>query len=63
VSTPVTWKEIDKGCRIEDFRLDNVRARIAKVGDLWKPLLQSRGRFDLSKYVGTVKPPGRRRSA
>ena len=24
VSTPVTWKEIEQGCRIEDFRLDNV---------------------------------------
>jgi len=50
VSTPVTWKEIDKGVSIEDFRLDNVRTRIAKVGDLWKPLLQSRGRVDLRRY-------------
>jgi bifunctional non-homologous end joining protein LigD len=50
VSTPVTWKEIDHGVRIEDFRLDNVRARIAKVGDLWKPMLQKRGRVDLKKY-------------
>jgi len=50
VSTPVTWKEIDKGVRIEDFRLDNVRARIAKVGDLWKPLLRKTGRVDLKKY-------------
>ena len=46
----MTWKEIDKGVRIEDFRLDNVRARIAKVGDLWKPLLHKRGRVDLKKY-------------
>ncbi len=52
VSTPVTWDEIDKGVTIEDFRLDNVRARIKKVGDLWKPLLQSRGRVDLLKYFG-----------
>ncbi len=52
VSTPVTWQEIDKGVTIEDFRLDNVRARIKKVGDLWKPLLQSRGRVDLLKYFG-----------
>jgi bifunctional non-homologous end joining protein LigD len=49
VSTPVTWKEIDKGVSIDDFRLDNVRDRIEKVGDLWKPLLQSRGRVDLQK--------------
>jgi bifunctional non-homologous end joining protein LigD len=52
VSTPITWDEIDKGITIEDFRLDNVPARVKKVGDLWKPLLQSRGRVDLLKYFG-----------
>jgi bifunctional non-homologous end joining protein LigD len=51
VSTPVTWKEIDTGVRIEDFRLDNVRPRFAKLGDLWKPLLQVRGRVNLGRYV------------
>ena len=51
VSTPVTWKEIDRGVRIEDFTIKNVPARVAKSGDLWKPLLRARGRFDLSKYV------------
>ena len=51
VSTPVTWKEIHKGVRIEDFRLDNVRQRFAKAGDLWKPLLLARGRFNLGKFV------------
>jgi len=50
VSTPVTWKEIDKGVAIDDFRLDNVRKRIARLGDLWKPLLQARGRVNLEKY-------------
>ena len=51
VSTPVTWKEIDKGITIADFRIDNVRERIARVGDLWKPLLRKRGRVDLARYV------------
>ena len=51
VSTPLEWSEVAHGVRIEDFRLDNVRERIAKVGDLWKPLLAARGRTDLSKYV------------
>jgi bifunctional non-homologous end joining protein LigD len=51
VSAPVTWKEIDKGCRIEDFRLDNVRSRIANLGDLWKPLLQARRRVDLGSFL------------
>jgi len=51
VSTPLEWKEVARGVRIEDFRLDNVRARIAKAGDLWKPLLASRGRTDLGRFV------------
>lgn len=51
VSTPVSWEEIEAGIRIEDFRLDNVRERLAEVGDLWKPLLHKRGRFELGKYV------------
>jgi bifunctional non-homologous end joining protein LigD len=51
VSTPVTWKEIEKGVRIEDFTVKNVPARVAKLGDLWKALLGARGRFDLSQYV------------
>ncbi len=52
VSTPVSWKEVERGLRIEDFTIRNVPARVKKVGDLWKPLLQKRGRFDLSPYVG-----------
>jgi bifunctional non-homologous end joining protein LigD len=51
VSTPVTWKEIESGVEIEDFRIDNVRQRLAKVGDLWKPLLAARGRTDLSRFM------------
>ena len=51
VSTPVAWKEIEKGVRIEDFTVRNVPARVAKIGDLWKPLLAARGRFNLSQFV------------
>ena len=51
VSTPLEWTEVKRGVRMEDFRLDNVRQRIAKIGDLWKPLLAARGRTDLGKYV------------
>jgi bifunctional non-homologous end joining protein LigD len=51
VSTPVTWKEVARGIRIEDFTVRNVPARLAKLGDLWKPLLAARGRFDLGAYV------------
>jgi bifunctional non-homologous end joining protein LigD len=55
VSTPVTWKEIEKGIAIEDLRIDNVRARLAKTGDLWTPLLARRGRVDLTAYLDVVK--------
>jgi bifunctional non-homologous end joining protein LigD len=51
VSTPVTWSEVERGIRIEDFTILNVPARIAKIGDLWKPLLRARGRFDLGAFV------------
>jgi len=51
VSTPITWQEVDDGVRIEDFRIDNVRARFKKTGDLFKPLLQKPRRFDLGKYL------------
>jgi bifunctional non-homologous end joining protein LigD len=51
VSTPLTWKEVEKGASIEDFRIDNVRTRFAKTGDLWKPLLQQRGRANLAKFM------------
>jgi bifunctional non-homologous end joining protein LigD len=50
VSTPVTWEEIEKGVSIEDFRVDNVPKRLAQLGDLWKPLLASKGRFALEKF-------------
>ena len=51
VSTPVTWREVERGVKIEDFTVRNVPKRVEKVGDLWKPLLAARGRFDLSAYV------------
>jgi len=49
VSTPITWQEV--GVRIEDFRLDSVRARFKKTGDLFKPLLLKSGRVDLGRYL------------
>ena len=51
VSTPVTWEEIEDGVEIEDFRIDNVPARVRERGDLWKPLLAARGRFDLTRLL------------
>jgi bifunctional non-homologous end joining protein LigD len=51
VSMPVTWKEVERGVRTEDFTIGNALERIARVGDLWKPLLSPRGRFSLSAFV------------
>ena len=50
-STPVTWEEVERAVRIEDFRIDNVRARIDEVGDLWQPLLAKKDRVDLGRYL------------
>jgi bifunctional non-homologous end joining protein LigD len=49
VSTPVTWDEVARGVDTDDFRVDNVPARVRSVGDLWAPLLAPRGRFDLDR--------------
>ena len=49
VSTPVSWEEVERGIAIDDFRMDNVPARVAKLGDGWKPMLARRGRFPLAR--------------
>lgn len=51
VSAPVTWEEVSRGLAIDDFRIDNMPARLARVGDLWAPLLSPRGRFDLAAIL------------
>jgi bifunctional non-homologous end joining protein LigD len=51
VSTPVSWQEIERGLALEDFTLRNVPQRLAKLGDLWKPLLAASGRTDLGKFL------------
>ena len=51
VSTPVEWLELERGVSIDDFRMDNVPARLREVGDLWKPLLAKRGRFKLEAFL------------
>jgi bifunctional non-homologous end joining protein LigD len=51
VSTPVTWDEIERGIVIDDFRLDNVRERLAQTGDLWAPLLANGKRVELERFL------------
>jgi bifunctional non-homologous end joining protein LigD len=49
VSMPVTWRELEDGAKIEDFRIDNAVARLNEVGDLWKPVVAKTKRVNLYK--------------
>jgi bifunctional non-homologous end joining protein LigD len=51
VSTPVGWDEIERGIRIEDFRMDNVPHRVRRTGDLFRPLLLVRRRVRLEQFL------------
>lgn len=51
VSAPVTWQEVSDGIEIEDFRLDNMLERLKRVGDLYRPLLLSKGRIKLDRFL------------
>ncbi|CAN5486367.1 non-homologous end-joining DNA ligase [soil metagenome] len=51
VSTPLTWTEVEESVTMSDFTIANMPARVKKLGDLWKPLLASRGRFDLESVM------------
>jgi bifunctional non-homologous end joining protein LigD len=56
VSMPVTWKEVaSPDLVIEDFRLDNAAARIARNGDLWAPLVAPSGRVKLERFLETLR--------
>ncbi|MBV9409406.1 MAG: non-homologous end-joining DNA ligase [Candidatus Eremiobacteraeota bacterium] len=61
ISTPVTWDEIAAGIEIDDFRLDTIRERLARVGDLWAPMKATTGRLDLARFIpDTVRVPKRK---
>jgi bifunctional non-homologous end joining protein LigD len=51
VSTPVSWEEVERGIRIEDFTMKNVPGRVRKLGDLWRPLLSERNRVQLERFL------------
>jgi bifunctional non-homologous end joining protein LigD len=51
VSMPVTWDEVEGGVELEEFTLMNAPERIRRTGDLWKPVLARRGRFDLGDLL------------
>jgi len=47
-STPLSWREVHDGVRREDFTIRTLPTRLKAVGDLWKPLRESKG-VDLSR--------------
>jgi len=51
VSAPVSWEEVEKGIELEDFRLDNMVARVKRLGDLYRPLLLQKGRIRLERFL------------
>jgi bifunctional non-homologous end joining protein LigD len=51
VSAPVTWREVERGVAIDDFRIDNMPARVKKHGDLWADVVSPRGRFRLESVT------------
>lgn len=58
VSAPVTWGELEGGARIEDFRLDNMPARVRDRGDLFAPLVPDAPgpRLDLDSLLEAMRP-------
>jgi bifunctional non-homologous end joining protein LigD len=59
VSTPITWQEVDRGVRREDFTIRTTAARLKTVGDLWAALRESKG-ADLSRierYAALSRTP------
>jgi bifunctional non-homologous end joining protein LigD len=50
-SAPVTWEEVERGVEIDDFRIDNLPARVAELGDLWAPVVAPRGRVKLERLL------------
>ena len=50
-SAPVSWQEVERGFRMEDFRIDNLPERLRQSGDLWHPLTLARGRVDLERVL------------
>lgn len=51
VSAPVTWEEVKSGISISDLTMDSMPARVAALGDLFKPVLKQRSRCRLESLT------------
>lgn len=57
VATPLDWKEVKRGLRPHDFRIDNSVKRFESVGDLFRPVLEGGQRLeDALERVGGSEP-------
>ena len=54
VSTPLSWVEIGRGVKREDFTIETIAGRLEDAGDLWKALRTSKG-IDLSRVERYAK--------
>ncbi|MDR6224442.1 non-homologous end-joining DNA ligase [Desmospora profundinema] len=57
VSTPVHWEELRPSLRPECFTLSTIHRRLARVGDLFAPLLQKRG-YTLDEILSFIGKKG-----
>jgi bifunctional non-homologous end joining protein LigD len=55
VSTPITWKELDKTVDPREFTIRTAPARFRKVGDLWKDGLRAAAPADLEAVFEKYK--------
>ena len=55
VATPLDWKEVGRGLRPHDFRIDNVLGRFQRTGDLFAPVLE--GGQTLERALQLVQTP------
>ncbi len=51
VSTPITWDDVESGVDRDRFRIDTVPERVRELGDLWAPMLATRGRVKLERVL------------
>jgi len=59
VATPLDWKEVVRGLRPNDFRIDNAVERFRRVGDIFAPVLRGGQRLEtaLEKLQGETEEP------
>ena len=53
VSTPLHWEELKKGLTPQKFTIDNIRSRLKKEGDLFKPVLGKK--IDLARALKEIQ--------